>query len=706
MGIILEFRDARGRQVRASACTLRQLIEAMGLPAADDQQVRDSHAALDREIWKRSVPPVEVVTAGSEPVVIDITLPAGSEEVHWQLDLEDGSTQSGAFNFTALEKVAERRTEEGPFERRRLTLHAQFPIGYHSFSLVPGAGRMTLIMAPATCWLPSFPPDERLWGVAAQLYLLRSDRNWGIGDFGDLAKLVDLVGDYGAGLIGLNPLHAGFNDDPEHASPYSPASRLLLNELYIDISRVPEAQTCTQVKHLIESQEFARSLQASQASKRVDYSVAARLKRQALEILFEACRTSSDQSRWHAFEEFKQRGGVTLQRSCLFLALREHFAGEQPPRPDWRSWPPEYRDHNSSAVRDFALQHSDAVSFLCWVQWVADEQLAAVQQAARRKGMPIGLYRDLAVGADRAGAETWTDPTAVVSDAHVGAPPDIFNPAGQDWGLPPFNPHALYRQGYAGFIELIRLNMRSAGGLRIDHAMALQQLYWIPRGESSAGGAYVQYPLDDLVGIIALESQRNQCIVVGEDLGTVPENFRERMSEAHILSYRVLLFEQDSSTGRFAAPADYPELSLAVSGSHDLPTLRGWWEGQDIELKEQLGLLPGTDEATRQRAARERDRTTLTQALRREGLIGATEKLDAEKLVRVANLYLARAKSLLAIVQLDDLLGERDPVNVPGTAAEYPNWRRRLSINLEDAASYPPFQELLSAFAAERNACK
>ena len=294
--------------------------------------------------------------------------------------------------------------------------------------------------------------------------------------------------------------------------------------------------------------------------------------------------------------------------------------------------------------------------------------------------MAVGLYRDLAVGADRAGAETWANAAAVVSGAQVGAPPDIHNPAGQNWGLPPFHPHALREEGYRSFIELVRANMRHAGGLRIDHVMGLQHLYWVPQGQPASAGAYVRYPLEDLIGILALESHRQRCLIVGEDLGTVPEGFRERMAEANILSYRVLFFEQEPETCAFLPPAAYPALALAAVGSHDLPTLRGWWEERDLDLKEQLGLFRGPREAARQREARDRDRMQLLRALRSERLLPANGEPDIPTLSRAAHAFLARTPSALAMVQIDDLTDEADPVNVPATSDEHPNWRRRLSM--------------------------
>lgn len=342
---------------------------------------------------------------------------------------------------------------------------------------------------------------------------------------------------------------------------------------------------------------------------------------------------------------------------------------------------------SSGHSQNYTILTDATIEFLEWLQWVADEQLAKAAKVAADVGMQIGLYRDLAVGCDRSGAETWANPAAFLDRAQVGAPPDIFNPAGQDWGLPPFHPRALREEGYRSFVELIRANMRHAGGLRIDHVMGLQHLYCIPSGCNPDEGAYVAYPLDDLIGILALESQRHRCLVVGEDLGTVPEGFRAKMEAAGVLSYRVLFFEQDWSTGVFLRPGDYPRLSLAVAGSHDLPTLIGWWEERDITLKERLGLYPSDEEAQSQRQRRANDRASLIQAFRREGLLEAQGEISAEAFVAAAHEFLAISDAGMVAVQLDDILGEPEQVNVPGTSLEHPNWRRKYSITLEDLAS-------------------
>jgi malto-oligosyltrehalose trehalohydrolase/4-alpha-glucanotransferase len=703
MGIEPEFRNARGEIVRTSAGTKRSLLSAMGVRAADDAEARAALDSLNRAEWLQPLHPVAVVRPETVLPSVELVLPAVTGKISWRLALEDGSERTTETNFADLDFLDACTVEGQNLERRRLVLPANLPWGYHRLAIEPGDASMVLIATPGKCWLPpALVEGRRLWGIAAQLYLLRSSTDWGIGDFRDLRSLVELAADRGADVIGLNPLHAMFPDEPEHASPYSPASRLLLNVLNIDVAGVPELLHCPEMQRLIASETFGQDVQACRSKHLVDYAEVAAVKLSVLEKLFETCRSAADHARWRTYESFCRAGGEGLERNCLFLALREHFARDNPSQADWHDWPEEYRDPSSPSVARFVEENRPRLDFLAWLQWIADEQLGAAATVARQSGMAVGLYRDLAVGADHAGAETWANAAAVISGAQVGAPPDIYNPAGQGWGLPPFHPRALRDEGYLSFVNLIRANMRHAGGLRIDHVMGLQHLYWVPQGQPPSAGAYVRYPLEDLVGILALESHRQCCLIVGEDLGTVPEGFRERMAEANVLSYRVLYFEQDPQTGAFYPPGRYPSQAVAVVGSHDLPTLRGWWEGRDLDLKEQLGLFPLPGEAARQRQDRERDRRQLLEALDRERLLANDGEPDIPTLSRAVHAFLARTPCGLAMAQIDDLSDEADPVNIPATSDEHPNWRRRLSMTLEELAARPRFNDIAEIFRTER----
>ena len=674
VGIEGQFVDARGETQRASFETKRHLLAAMGVEIANEADAAAALAAMEREEWESPLPPVAVRYVDCGPAVIDLTLPADTDAVIWQLDLEDGSSESGRIGFGDLLPVGERKSDRGSLQRRRLALRHGLPWGYHHFRIEGHPGESLLVVTPGRCWLPPAAVEGRsVWGVAAQLYLLRSAHNWGIGDFGDLRRLTETLSAAGADVIGVNPLHALFLEKPEYASPYSPASRLLLNVLYIDITSLPELGACPNAQGLLDDPSFWRRLDACRSPSHVQYARIAELKLQVLRLVYDSCKCSPDGTAWQEFEAFRRERGQSFEQACLFQALCRHLA-EADKEEDWHKWPEGYRSPASPDTTAFGDEHRDLVAFFAWMQWVADRQLR--DAAAAGGQMEVGLYRDLAVGADPRGAETWSNPFAVVRGVHIGAPPDSYNAAGQDWGLPPLHPHALRKEKYRSFIELLRANMRHAGGLRIDHVMGLQHLYWVPAGRPPQEGAYVRYPMEDLVGILALESQRHRCLVVGEDLGTVHPDFRDRMAKAAILSYRVLIFEQDSSTGEFTTPAAYPRLSVAVAGNHDLPTIRAWWEGLDIDLKERLDQYSTAAQAEAARVQRRRDCEELLSALVYEGLLPESDPLEIEAIAIAVHKFLARSNAFLVMAQLDDISWESEPVNVPGTCEEYPNWRR------------------------------
>jgi 4-alpha-glucanotransferase len=681
-GIERAFRNARGENVVASPATQKRLLAAMGVEVATEHKAAIALERAKRVGSKSPLPPVLVVRSEGGCCLIPLRLSAAARRIGWRVEMEDGTERSGI--------------AEGPWQAGATSSGAQdlphlnvgeLPWGYHRLHLPEFEAAAALVVTPGKCWLPqSIKEGAGIWGIAAQLYLLRSEQNWGIGDFADLAQLVRLAGRRGCEVVGLNPLHQMMLDSPEHASPYSPLTRLYLNVLYIAVPQAPGYSNSTALRELLQSEEFQARLAACRAAQYVDYIGVVSLKLQALRILYDAFDQCTPEER-RSFESFRDEQGVSLRRSSTFQALRQHFAGQDAGMADWRRWPDEYRNAGSIAVEHFAQHSVKEIEFLNWLQWVADEQLAAAARVAQDAGMTIGLYRDLAVGCDSSGAETWVNFEAFLAGAQIGAPPDIFNPAGQNWGLPPYHPNALRDEAYGSFVNLIRANMRHAGGLRIDHVMGLQHLYCIPEGCRPTEGAYVSYALDDLIGILALESQRLRCIVVGEDLGTVPEGFRDKMAAANILSYRVLFFEQDWDTGSFLPPKRYPRLALAVAGSHDLPTLVGWWEGRDIDLKERLGLYPSDDEAASQRLRRQQDRTSILKAFLAEGTLKEDAEITAEQFAVAAHEFLARSGSALVVLQLDDLIGEPDQVNLPATFLEHPNWRRKYSMTLEEMVS-------------------
>ena len=550
---------------------------------------------------------------------------------------------------------------------------------------------------------------ERKWGWACGLYALRSNRNWGIGDFSDLADLAGLAtGTPGASIVGTLPLHSLFLGRPEEASPYSPSSRLFVNPLYIDVTAIDGFATCEDAQALVGAPGFAGELAQSRNAPLVDYPRVSALKLAVLECLhacFEARHPKSapaDPER-RAFDAFRDRGGEALHQYSLFEALQEHF-----PDRTWSTWPPAYRRPELPKVSAFGRDHARRVDFFAYLQWQADRQLGAAANRCAEAGMSVGLYRDLAVGSHADGADTWAESDLYVRGSSIGAPPDDFNPLGQDWGFPPIHPLRLREQAYAPIIRMLRANMAHAGALRIDHSMALRHLYWTGLGEKGGGGAYVRYPFEDLLGILALESARNRCLIVGEDLGTVPEGFRERMASEGVLSSRVLLFERHED-GLFRRPFAYPALALATSGTHDMPTIRGYWEGRDFRARSEFGMFPTPKSRNTAAADREVDKKLLLAALQDQGLIPADFAAEGgmgdaalRLLVEAIERYLARTPSHLMMVNLADVLMEGDQANIPGLVHEYPNWQRKAPLSLEALAGDPFFQSLASKVAIER----
>ena len=579
--------------------------------------------------------------------------------------------------------------------------------GYHRLTLSwdgrsEGEAATHLILAPAQAYLPpGLEGRQRGWGLAAQLYALRSRSNWGIGDFSDLAELLTQAAKSGAAAVGVNPLHALFPDDPARASPYSPSSRLFLNPLYVDVPAVADFAECEPARALVAESGFAEALAQARQVELVDYPAVAALKRRALTLLYRSFRerhlACEGDSRAEAFRAFQTQGGQDLRRFAVFETLREHLAADKPKLHSWRSWPAAYRRPDSAAVRRFAADHVEAIEFVEYQQWQADLGLGHAAAAAKTAGMEIGVYRDLAVGFDPDGADAWVDQSCSALDWSVGAPPDAWNMKGQMWGMPPLNPRALRAAGYRPLTQMLRANMRHAGALRIDHALGLRRLFWIPRSGGPKDGAYVYYPVEEMLGVVALESQRNRCLVIGEDLGTVPEGFSEMLQSRGILSYRLLYFMRGPK-GAFLPPSAWPRDALAQVSTHDLPTLTGFWRGRDIDTKHELSLFPDPAAEAADRKSRPATLKDLDAALARQHLPVTGKRVPLEQVHR----FLARSRSRLAMLQLEDLAGALDQINMPGTIDEHPNWRRKLPLATSELLAEPKVKRLLKAVAAER----
>lgn len=555
---------------------------------------------------------------------------------------------------------------------------------------------------------PALANGARRWGLNIQLYGLRSRRNWGIGDFTDLAQLTRLVAKAGGSFVGVNPLHARIEAWPEHASPYSPSHRGFLDPLYLDLEALPEFASCDEARRRLASAEFQARLQRLRETPLVDYAGVAALKREILPLLWQTFQNGPS-ARQAAFTAWRAQEGERLERYARFCALSAYFAREDCRRAGWTSWPIAFHDPDSPAVAEFALAHPEAIAYQAWLQWLCQEQLAAAERAGQAAGLELGLYLDLAVGAIADGGEVWAEQSLYAVGASAGAPPDELNLLGQDWGLPPFVPHRLEARAAAPYRELLMANMRPGGILRIDHVMMLARLFWVPQGVAAIEGAYVRYPFALLLKALAETSNEQRCLVIGEDLGTVPEGFREQMAAARIFSYRPLIFERDSE-GQFKLPEAMPERALIAASTHDLPTLQGFWLGVDLALRDALALFPNAD--TRERLYRERDwdRGRLLWALERAGLLPVGIGKDPAtlpelpfSLIEAIHVYLARSRAQLFVVAAEDLFGVREQTNVPGTTeSQQPNWRRRLPACLEDWENDERVMALFAAIRRER----
>jgi 4-alpha-glucanotransferase len=514
----------------------------------------------------------------------------------------------------------------------------------------------TLLVAPERAYQGDEKGPRRVWALAVQLYGVRSHRNWGHGDFNDLARLIDLACDLGAAGVALNPLHAPF-DDPAEASPYSPNSRLFLNPRYIDLEAVPEFPG-------VPAAGLQQQIEVLRQAEMIDYPGVVAAKRRALGLAYEVFLQRKDKNRQRAFERFRQERGSTLARFAAFEHLCSRF------RKPWWEWPTEWRAPNDERLKLLRTAHEDSIAYYEYVQWIAHEQLTRCRDHAAQRGMPIGLYLDLAVGARPDGFDAWNSQDTLLRRAEIGAPPDVLNTAGQKWGLAGLNPIALERRAFEPFRDVLRVSMRYAGALRIDHVLGLQRLYLVPSGMAADKGVYVRLPFHALLAVIAQESVSNKCIVIGEDLGTVPENFREMLADWGIWSYQVMLFERDSD-GSFHAPEHYRENALVTFATHDLPTLAGWLQRRDLEVKRHLAIDPGETDEERRSA-----HSALWNILSSRGMTA----LDFSSVVH----YLAATPSRLLAVSMEDALGSAEQVNLPGTVGEHPNWRRRLPVDLEN----------------------
>jgi 4-alpha-glucanotransferase len=660
--VATHYEDANGRQVVVGDHTLVAVLGALGVAAATEDERRIALREHDRAYWSRSLPPVIVMRAGT-PTPFWVHVTHGDPARLW-IRLEDGTVWAGLRqldNFTPPYDLDGRLVGEATFE-----LPENLPLGYHRLHLdeAGSADGTAVVVTPATLSVPDRLGPHRTWGLATQLYSVRSKRSWGVGDLTDLTDLAVWAGSrHRAGYVLVNPLHAAALTAPMEPSPYLPTSRRFVNPLYLRVEAIAEFAYVRGRRRIRKMQQDVQTGATRVDS--IDRDAAWAAKRAALEQLH---RTPRSAGRDIAYAAFREREGRALDDFATWCALADVHGS------DWHRWPPDLQQPDGAGIAAFATEHADDIDFHRWLQWQLDDQLTTVQARALAAGMALGIMHDLAVGAHPNGADAWALQDVLALGVSAGAPPDAFNQQGQDWSQPPWRPDALAEQEYLPFRSLVNAVMRHAGGVRIDHIIGLFRLWWIPKGARPTEGTYVYYDHEAMIGILALEAHRAGALVVGEDLGTVEPWVREYLRGRGVFGTSILWFEMDAE-GR-PLPADrWREYCLSSVTTHDLPPTAAYLAGDHVRLRDRLGLLTRSfeDELAGDRAEQEAWRNEL----RRVGLL--SDSADVDDTVLALYRYLGRTPSILLLLSLSDAVGDRRTQNQPGTTDEYPNWRVPLS---------------------------
>ena len=713
-GIETQYVDAWGKPATIAESSKAKLLNTLGYDTSSDEKIQSQITQDIKSVWLSPLNPVQVVR-NTQEINLAVRLPIElvNDDHTLTVTCENGDVRTHQFTPVDQEMTTMAHIDDVEFHEYVVTLPLDLPLGYHDVALSADDdefARSRLIVAPEACYTPNeIKEGKKIWGLSVQLYCVRSEKNWGIGDFSDLALLIEKAAGVGADFIGLNPIHALYPANPNACSPYGPSSRRWLNYLYIDVTAI-DGYDDASVQAVVSSNEFKATLEHARNVEHVDYEAVAHVKLAALKAVFDVydakyLRKSTKQNK--AFKAFVEAGGESLDMLAVYDALQSHLKAEGKDSWGWPVFPQEYKDYYNPAVAKFKSANEQDVKFYLFLQWIAAQQLELASNKATDAGMTIGLYRDLAVGVSEGSAEIWGNKDLYCTGASVGAPPDILGPLGQNWGLPPMDPRKLYEQGYQPIIDLFASNMASSGSLRIDHVMALLRLWWVVKGDNAKDGGYVYYPVDDLLGILALESHRNQSLVIGEDLGTVPEEIRSKLADNGVYSYRVFFFEQ-AEDGGFFSPSHYPVQSMSTLTTHDMPTLIGYWHCLDLELGKEIGLYPTEEILQTLYADRHENKQAILDTLHGHGSIGDNVGRDVNhtgmnrELNNGMQVHMAGGSSALLSLQLEDWLEMDKPVNIPGTFDEYPNWRRKLTENIESMFDRHDINELASKLTHAR----
>jgi 4-alpha-glucanotransferase len=658
-GIGTTFQGWDGREQTVSAGTLRKVLSALGVAAGSPQETQQSLSDVEMAPWQRMLPPA-VVTREDQEQQVPLHVPAGTKARAWVVT-EDGSEQ----DLTCGPVVESKVYDGGTRERREVTLPAGLPLGWHVLHASCGEVReeCTLVVTPQRLSTTERLMHGQRWGLMAQLYSVRSTKSWAIGDLADLAELAAVAADKGAGFVLINPLHAAEPVPPVEPSPYLPATRRFFNPLYIRVEDIPDYSYLQgPAREAIEhSAERLRRINRSPDLLDRDSTYAAKL--QALEQVYLVERSPARQGQ---FETFVREQGKGLEDFALWCAMAEALP------PDAREWSEAAGRDTEGTRRERGLR-DERMDFYRWLQWICDEQLEAAQDSALKAGMDIGVVHDLAVGVSSQGADAWSLQDVLASGINVGAPPDMFNQQGQDWGQPPWHPARLAEAGYAPYRDMLRTILRHAGGIRIDHILGLFRLWWIPQDSPPGEGAYVYYDHEALIGILALEAQRANAVVIGEDLGLFEPEVQDYLAERGILGTSIFWFEQNEDGP--LPPSSYRRACLTSVTTHDLPPTAGYLEGVHVDLRDSLGLLnrPVEEERAADTAAQQQLLSFVRETLNGDAHSKSSETIQST--VEQLHSFIARTPSALLGVALTDAVGEVRTQNQPGTSDEYPNWR-------------------------------
>jgi len=706
-----EYWDIWGLKHITSDETKRAILQGLGVRAETAESLRASIDARQRKEWTRLAPPCMVVTENNA-VELPLHVPAEltQETARVEIREETGAAHALEFALGSHPECGTADVDGRHYVRKQVPLPAGLPLGYHDVDISLGGRRQAtrLIVAPARAYAhPALANGGKAAGIALALYGVRSARNWGCGDLRDLHGVVDWIADDArASFIALNPLHAIYNRRPYNTSPYLPECIYYPNYLYLDVESIADFKQSRRAQRLWSQPETQRQLAALRESEYVEYEQVSAWKLRFLKLAFAEFlhEYQAGSARALEFRRFLADEGDLLERFATYCALDEYLHGRNPNVWTWPNWPAPYQDPDSAETQAFRKKHWRLVLFHCYMQWQLDIQLAAAQAYARQRGLAIGLYHDLALATDRFGADLWAQRPFFATGCRVGSPPDDFAPKGQDWGFPPPCSEERRENGYRLFTESIRKNCRHGGALRIDHVMRFFRLFWIPEGTDATAGAYVRENYEHLIRILALESVRQQVIIIGEDLGTVEPFVRETLDRFGILSYRLFYFEKRAD-GAFKTYSEYPERALVSSTTHDLPTLAGFWTGEDIEARRRAGMFPDDAMYRRQVEQRAVEKQKMLDLLHSLNLLPAQAPKSAALMPEMTGDlhnavigFLALTPSQLLAVNQEDLTKEIAQQNLPATTWQYPNWSRKMKYTLEQLRSEPVARDFIAMF--------